>query len=87
MNHTCLIWTILIVTILFICWAEYSLGNVFLRSDCTGGKSFNFRSLLHLMTHPSTQQNTMEQTQYGFKLSVYNNNVTSWIFYFALIFL
>ena len=52
MNHTCLFWTILIVTLIFVCWAEYSLGNVFLRSDCRGGKSFNFRSLLHLMTHP-----------------------------------
>ena len=43
---------ILIITIIFIIYTEFSVGGILIRSNSTGGKSFNFRSLINFMIHP-----------------------------------
>ena len=43
---------ILVVTLFYILWVEYSVGNILLRTNSQGGRSLNFQSLWNLMTHP-----------------------------------
>ena len=43
---------LLIVTILFIIYSEYSVGGILIRSNSSGGKSFNFSSMFHFMINP-----------------------------------
>lgn len=47
-----MIFTIFVVTLVYIGWVEYSVGNILLRTDSNGGKSFNWGSLWNLMIHP-----------------------------------
>ncbi len=47
-----LIWILLIVTILFIIYVEYSVGGILIRSNSSGNKSFNFSSMFHFMINP-----------------------------------
>ena len=47
------LWTIVgIVTFIFVVWTEISVGNVFLRTDSFGSKSFNWQSLFGFLIHP-----------------------------------
>jgi len=41
-----------IITILFIFYIEFNVGGILIRSNSTGGKSFNFKSLINFMIHP-----------------------------------
>ena len=41
-----------IITILFIIYTEYSVKGILIRSNSSGGKSFNFKSMLNFMIHP-----------------------------------
>ena len=41
-----------IVTLLYIAWAEYSVGNVLFRTNSRGTTSLNIPSLLNLMLNP-----------------------------------
>jgi hypothetical protein len=41
-----------IITILFILYIEFNVGGILIRSNSTGGKSFNFKSLINFMIHP-----------------------------------
>ena len=43
---------LIIITILFIIYVEYFVGGILIRSNSSGSKSFNFRSLLNFMFHP-----------------------------------
>ena len=41
-----------IITFLFILYIEFNVGGILIRSNSTGGKSFNFKSLINFMIHP-----------------------------------
>ena len=41
-----------IVTLVYVGWVEYSVGNVLIRTNDRGSKSVNPSSLLNLMTNP-----------------------------------
>ena len=43
---------LLIITILFIIYIEYNVGGILIRSNSSGGKSINIRSMLNFMIHP-----------------------------------
>ena len=43
---------LLMITILFIIYIEYNVGGILIRSNSSGGKSFNFKSMLNFMIHP-----------------------------------
>ena len=47
-----LILYILIITILFIIWSEYSITNILIRENSKGQKSFNFCSLFGFLMDP-----------------------------------
>ena len=47
-----LIWILLIVTILFIIYSEYSVGGILIRGNSSGRKSMNFSSMFHFMINP-----------------------------------
>ena len=41
-----------IVTLVYVAWAEYSVGNVLFRTNSRGTTSLNIPSLLNLMVNP-----------------------------------
>jgi hypothetical protein len=41
-----------IVTLIYVAWVEYSVGNVLFRTNARGTTSLNFPSLLNLMLNP-----------------------------------
>ena len=47
-----LITYVLIITIIFIIWSEYSVTNILIRENSKGNKSFNLNSLFGFLTDP-----------------------------------
>jgi len=47
-----LIFLLLIVTVIFIIYVEYSVGGILIRNNSLGKNVFNFKSLFHFMIHP-----------------------------------
>ena len=47
-----LIFLLLIVTVIFIIYVEYSVGGILIRNNSFGKNVFNFKSLFHFMIHP-----------------------------------
>jgi hypothetical protein len=47
-----LIILIIIVTLLYVAWVEYSVGNILFRTNALGTTSLNIPSLLNLMLNP-----------------------------------
>ena len=43
---------LLIITILFIIYVEYNVGGILIRSNSSGGKYINIRSMFNFMIHP-----------------------------------
>ena len=43
---------ILIITIIFIVWSEYSVTNILIRENSKGKKTFNFNSLFGFLLNP-----------------------------------
>ena len=43
---------LLIVTIIFIIYCEYFVGQIFIRINSSGNKSINIGSMLNFMTYP-----------------------------------
>jgi hypothetical protein len=43
---------ILIITIIFIAWSEYSVTNILIRENSKGKKTFNFNSLFGFLMNP-----------------------------------
>ena len=43
---------LIVVTVIFVIWIEYSVGNVFYRISGDGTKKLNFLSLLNFMSNP-----------------------------------
>lgn len=44
--------TILLITILFLFWIEYTVGNVIYRINSEGKKQLNISSMINFMIHP-----------------------------------
>jgi len=42
----------LLITIIFIIYSEYSIGNILFRQNSLGTISINILSLLHFLIHP-----------------------------------
>ena len=49
MNLYCIL---LIVTIIFIIYSEYSVGGILIRGNSSGGKSVNLSSMFNFMINP-----------------------------------
>jgi len=47
-----LFWILLIVTIIFIIYTEYSVGGILIRSNSSGVKSVNLSSMFNFMINP-----------------------------------
>ena len=47
-----LIFLLLIVTVIFIIYVEYSVGGILIRNNSLGKNVFNFKSLFNFMIHP-----------------------------------
>ena len=47
-----LLFLLLIVTVIFIIYVEYSVGGILIRNNSLGKNVFNFKSLFHFMIHP-----------------------------------